>query len=311
MKTNTVLNPSKFILFFLFFAIFQSAFGQIVVDEAPRAHYYMRTARVKKFRDMKDFRDVFHYDKLLLGRNRFSGSVSYNFGRVLINDGRQFRNEYRSALGFFMRWRFFEDFSLNTTFFYDFNKRAAARWVADYSYSVGRYNWRPHKWNFGYENYVNNKYTDAPATIVQKFTEGYLFLSYNYVLPDVVNNLIRIDSTSSLKFTPVLRHAFRYRDEFEKVHYEGKPSAGLMGRLTLFWNIYVEGGVYYYFTPTFRQLPWDPDYTYGFGYFDWRSFRLSLTYGNWAVNRWPGRKSDYPHYNFLDGNFRIVANWIW
>jgi hypothetical protein len=58
-------------------------------------------------------------------------------------------------------------------------------------------------------------------------------------------------------------------------------------------------------------MPWDPDYTYGFGYFDWRSFRLSLTYGNWAINRWPGRKKVFEEYGFLDGQFRVIANWIW
>jgi hypothetical protein len=285
--------------------------AQIVVDEAPRGLYYNRTARVKKFKDMKDFRDVFHYDKFLLGRNRIMGNVSYNFQRVLIDDGARLRNEYRSALGFFTRIRFFEEFSFNSTFYWDFNKRAAARWIADYNYSIGRYNWRPYKWNYGYENYINHKYTDNLEQFLQKASEGYFFVSYNAFIGQNAINKIKLDSTTSIKFTPFARWAFRYRDEREVVHYEGKPTVGLSSRLTLFWNIYVEGAVYYYFDPTFRQLPWDPDYTYGFGYFDWRSFRLSLTYGNWAVNRFPWKKQVYENYGFLDGNFRVVANWIW
>ncbi|MFL5752299.1 MAG: hypothetical protein ACJ76F_02745, partial [Bacteroidia bacterium] len=60
-----------------------------------------------------------------------------------------------------------------------------------------------------------------------------------------------------------------------------------------------------------KKLPWDPDYSYGFGYFDWRNFRISLTYGNWAINRLPWNRNYYPHYGFWDGNFRIVGNWIW
>jgi hypothetical protein len=123
--------------------------------------------------------------------------------------------------------------------------------------------------------------------------------------------MIRLDSTSSFKVTPVVRWAVRYRDEFERVHYEGKPTLGVTARWTMFWNIYVEGGVYYYGTPYFRQLPWDPDYSYGFGYFDWRSFRFSITYGNWAVNRFPWKPKYYEHYGFLDGNFRFIVNWIW
>jgi hypothetical protein len=312
MMKNTRSASRNIFLFLIFCYLLQVELqAQIVVDEAPRGLYYNRTARVKKFKDMKDFRDVFHYDKFLLGRNRISGNISYNVQRVLIDDGAGVRDEYRSALGFFTRIRFFEEFSFNSTFYVDFNKRAAARWIADYNYSIGRYNWRPYKWNYGYENYVNHKYSDNFDQFLQKASEGYLFLSYNAHFSERMVKPIRLDSTTSVKFTPFVRWGFRYRDEKEVVHYEGKPVAGLSSRVTLFWNIYVEGAVYYYFDPMFRQLPWDPDYTYGFGYFDWRSFRFSLTYGNWAVNRFPWKKQVYEKYGFLDGNFKVVLNWIW
>lgn len=313
MKANIMGKFSlKNTLWFLCLVIISNtAYSQIIVDEAPRGLYYMRTQRVKKFKDMKDFRDVFHYDKYLLGRNRISGSLSYNFQRVLINDGFKNRAEYRSAMGIFTRIRFFEEFSFNTTFYIDFNKKAAARWVADYAYSIGRYNWRPYRFNYGYENYINNKYTDNINQFAQKFTEGYYFVSFNANVPDAITKKIKLDSTTSIKFVPFFRYAFRYRDENEVVRYEGKPTAGISGRFTLFWNIYVEGAVYYYFDPIYRQLPWDPDFSYGFGYFDWRSFRFSLTYGNWAINRFPGKKTAYPEYGFLDGNFKFVFNYIW
>lgn len=286
--------------------------AQLIADEAPKDRYYMRKARVTNFWQMKDFRDIFYLDKYLMGRQRFSGNLGYNWQRVLVaDDGQNLKYEYRSAMSFFLRWRFFEEMSVNATFYADFNRRAAARWISDFTYSVGRYHWRPNKVNFGYENYQNNKYTDNADQLAQKFMEGYLFISYNVPMPDFLNRIIRIDSTTSLRFSPLFRFAPRYRDEFEKVHYEGKPQAGITARYTLFWNIYVEGGAYYYFTPRFRQLPWDPDYTYGFGYFDYRSFRISLTYGNWAVNRWPGKAREIKHYGFLDGNFRIIANFQW
>jgi hypothetical protein len=296
---------------FLLFLTF-AATAQIIDPSSPQDRYYMRKARVTKLKDMKDFRDVFYKDKYLLGRNRFSGNFTYNWQRVILSDYPKLESQYRSALSLFLRYRIFEEFYVSGTFYYDFNKQAAARWVSDFTYSIGRYNWRPYKLNFGYENYQNNKYTDSYRLLAEKAAEGYFFVSYGYGLPQNIFRYIRIDSTSNFRFTPFLRYAFRYRDEYEKVHYEGKPAAGLSSRLTLFWNIYVEGAVYYYFTDLgYRQLPWDPDYSYGFGYFDWRSFRLSLTYGNWAVNRWPGKKNYYPNYGFLDGNFRLTANWIW
>ena len=272
----------------------------------------MRKARVTNFWEMKDFRDVFYVDKYLLGRNRFRGNFTYNWQRVILNDYPALDAEYRSALSFFLRYRIYEEIYVATNWYYDFNKRASARWISDFTYAIGRYNWRPFKLNYGYENYQNNKYSDSWSTLFQKMTEGYLYLSYGLAPPDNLFRFIRIDNTSALRVTPFVRWAFRYRDELERVHYEGKPTAGVNARYTLFFNIYVEGAAYYYFTDAgFRQLPWDPDYSYGFGYFDWRSFRLSLTYGNWAVNRWPGKKNYFPNYGFLDGNFRLTANWMW
>jgi hypothetical protein len=122
-----------------------------------------------------------------------------------------------------------------------------------------------------------------------------------------------LDQTTNFKLVPFVRYAFRYRDQFEREHgspINGKVTLGAAVRYTMYKNIYIEGAAYYY-PEQYKQMPWDPDYSYGFGYFDWRSFRLSLTYGNWAINRWPGRKTYYPAYGFLDGQFRLVANWIW
>ncbi len=302
-----------FLPFFLFGALFlQPLNAQIIQDNVPQDRYYMRKARVTNFWEMKDFRDVFYVDKYLLGRNRFSGNLAYNYQRVILTDYPKMVAEHRNALSFYFRWRIYEEIYLNTNWFYDFNKKAAARWISDFTYSIGRYNWRPYKLNFGYENYQNNKYTDNITTLAEKMAEGYVFLSYGYGLPQKVHDFIKLDSTTDFRITPFVRWAQRFRDQEEQVHYTGKPTAGVNARLTLFWNIYVEGAVYYYFQHAgYTQLPWDPDFSYGFGYFDWRSFRLSLTYGNWAVNRWPGKKTSYPNYGFLDGNFRLILNWAW
>jgi hypothetical protein len=307
MYSNKIYSFFTLILLFLI----NDAAAQIVVDEAPRGLYYARTARIRKFKDMKNMRDVFHCDKYLMGRNRISGSSSFNIQRVIIDNGIRRKTEFRSAMSWFTRFRFFEEFSFNSTFFIDFNQRATARWIADYTYSIGRYNWRPRKFNFGYENYINNKYTDDIETFSEKFMEGYYFLSYNYVFPEYITQKIKLDSTTHIKLTPFFRFAARYRDENEIVHYEGKPTIGVSSRITLIRNFYLEGGLYYYFQPVFRQLPWDPDYTFGFGHYNWRSFRLSVTYGNWAINRFPGKEKTYSDYGFLDGVLKVTFNWIW
>jgi hypothetical protein len=299
------------ILFFLFTA--PGLHAQIVVDEEPKMLYYEQTTpRVRKFKDMKDMRDVLHKNKFLLGRKRIMGNISYNTGRVLIDDGKEQHDEYRSALGFFFRVRFFEEFCANATFYKDFNPRATAHWISDYTYSIGRYNWRAGKFNYGYENYQPNKYSDDFKTFGKRFLEGYYYLSYNHY-PRLLNAYIHIDSTTSLRLIYFGRYSILYRDRYEQLHGSilgGKSTVGAAVRFTIFWNIYAEGALYYYPEETLKKQPWDPDYSYGFGYFDWRAFRISLAYGNWAVSRFGGNET-YPRYGFKDGNFRVSANWMW
>jgi hypothetical protein len=314
MRTRQLLSPAKTIALICLACILQvkKTYAQIILDEEPKRLYYHLTKRVKRFRDMKNFRDVFHYDHYLLGKNRISGNISYNTGRVQIDDGRTIHQEWRQAVGFFTRIRFLEEFSFNTTFYVDFNKRATmARWIPDYTYSIGRYNWRSRRVNFGYENYTNNRYSDNFRTFRNKFLEGYYFLAYNY-FPVKLNKLVKIDSTTGIRLTGFTRYSVTYRDEFEVTRgglFSGKPQAGISCRYTIAMNIYVESALYFY--DNSKKQPWDPDFTYGFGYFDWRSFRVCVTYGNWAINRFPWNKKYYGRYSFLDGNFRVAFNWIW
>ena len=298
--------------------------GQIVIEEEGKRLYYDRTKRITKLSEMKDMRDVFHKSKLLLGKNRIMGNISYNTGRILMgNDlrngngngnGNKIHSEMRSALGFYTRIRFFEEFSFNSTFYIDYNKEASARWTANYTYSIGRYNWRPNKFNYGYENYINNRYSDNLQKMGDKFLEGYYFASYSHNLPEELMQNIKFDESANIKFTYFTRYAIKYRDNYEVIHggiASGKLSFGGGFRYTIYKRIYIETALYFYLEDKLKKQPWDPDYSYGFGYFDWRSFRLSLTYGNWAVNRFPWNKKFYPDYGFQDGNFRISVNWIW
>jgi hypothetical protein len=303
------------VILFLFFLLFVKAYtcsSQIVVDEEVKRLYYDRTRRITKFKDMNDFRDVFHKDKFLLGKKRIMGNLSMNMGRIIVDNGEGMHSEMRAALGFYTRIRFYEEFSVNTTFYKDFNKRAEARWTSDYTYSIGRYNWRPKRFNFGYENYLNNKYSDNFREFSNKFMQGYYFVSYGHTL-NKLSIKMALDNTTSLRMTYVARYAIKYENrqkglEGDILH--GKPSVGAGIRYTIYKNLYVESAVFLYPIAS-QKLPWDPDFTYGFGYFDWRSFKLSVTYNNWAVNRFPWNKTEYPHYGLIDGNFRIVANYMW
>lgn len=288
----------------------------ILIDEMPRPLYYERTKRITKFIEMKSMQDVFHSEKFLLGKNIFSGNISHNMGRMLVDDGSIQHKEFRNALGIFIRAHIAEEYYINGLFYKDYNPNAVQRWTSDFTYSYGRFNWRPKTFSFGYENYANNRYSDNAKVLWGKYLQGNYFISYINNLPQTLMKKLTIDNTSAVRFTYFLRYAINYKDEFEIIHgglFKGKPNAGISARYTVARNFYLESAIYLYVNPLKQKQPWDPDFSYGFGYFNWKTFRASITYGNWVINRFPWNKNEkkYPQYGFPDGNFRIVFNYTW
>ncbi len=241
--------------------------------------------------------------------NIVSGVVSQHVGRIIINHTENYY-EIRNATSFHLLTRVVEEVYISTTFYKDWNPNARAPWISDFNYAFGRYNWRPKTWSYGYENYAPNKYSDSPDVLLRKFLQGNFFVSYNNGLFQRLMDRLHVGN-SNLIITPFLRYSFNFIDENQNIQKGfGKPNMGLALRYNIWKNFYAESAVYAYISPKYKQ-PWDPDYTYGFGYFDYRPFRFSFTYGNWVINRFPWNESNFPNYGFLDGNFRFIFNWAW
>lgn len=304
----------KIFLVFMILIQFKCTEAQIFIEKGVRPIYSTRVMRIKSFKDMENFGDVFNTRKALMGKDIFSGNISYYWGRVVLKQDEPRQIEWRSALGFYTRIHIVEEFSLNTTFFLDFNKKAVAPWTSDFNYSLGRFNWRSKTFSYGYKNYENNKYGDNIEKLGRKFLLGTYFLSYMYDLPDKVVKNIRLDHTTNIKLDFSTNYTIRYRDAQDQILgdglFGGKTWFSLAARYTIFKNIYVESAVNYYANPDKKQ-PWDADYVYGFGYFNYHAFRVSATYGNWVINRFPWNKQAYPEYGFWDGEFRIFVNYAW
>lgn len=302
------------------------------LDEMPKGIFYDRGEKFKRMKDYQNFRDVFHSDKFLLGKNVFSGNVAYTTGRILINKGDATEKVWRHALTFSPRIKLFEEVYLSGTLYKDLNKRAIVPWTPDFTYTIGRYNWRPKTFSYGYENYQPNKYTDSGKILLEKMLQGNFFLSYNFVFPkirfkhrgDSVATVYNVDSivkakadklnSSKWRINYYFKYALKYRNANEETlggGLNGKPTAGVALRYYFVKGLYAEVGTNVFLRP-FQKAPWDPDFTYGFGFFDWRSFRMSATYGNYAINRFPWNGNmQHDDYGFFDGTFRVAVNFIW
>ena len=272
----------------------------------------------KTKKPVESFGDIFNSHKLLLGKNVISGNVTYLLGRTVFEyksskNQDSIRYEFRNTISASLKIRFYKEFNLKTNFFYHLNRNAYQPWTADYFYSLTRFNWRPNTFSYGYENYANNRYTDNSEQFAKKFLQGYYFISYNHNLPEKVLSKIRIDKSTNFNITYLLRYAINYRDKNQDVKGDfthGKTTAGISSRYMIAKNFFIEGGAYFYLDEK-QKSPWDADYTWGFGYFDWRPFKVSFTYGNWVINRFNGKNENYSHYSFPDGDFSATLNFAW
>ncbi|PSR01444.1 MAG: hypothetical protein BRD50_08755 [Bacteroidetes bacterium SW_11_45_7] len=141
---------------------------------------------------------------------------------------------------------------------------------------------------------------------------GYVFVSYNYALSNADTVDLRPlfwDRTSQITFQPFVRIHPIYPNEMNEFGGYFKPIVGGNIRYVIIANIYLETGLFYY--PIHKtKLPWDPDFTYGFGMNNWRGFRINVSYGNWLANRFPWNDKLGFH-NFLNGELTLSITYAW
>jgi len=262
--------------------------------------------------------DIFGSRKAWLGRDYFKGDVGYAFQRVALNNPMDPDEVYaRHAVRASLNMNFWKHLHFRNTFYFDIHTpETAPFWIANYFYQIGWYNWKNKTFSFGYENYMPNNWNSMGQEFVTNLRRGFFFLSYTYAFQAPEDTTKRRwrglfhDATSRLAFTPSARVHLEYQDENNDLGGYFKPILALNLRYTIWRNLYIEGALYAY-PIQHTILPWDPDYTYGFGIFNWRAFKLNASYGNWIANRFPWNPKELNRYNFLNGEFMVNFTYSW
>jgi len=163
-------------------------------------------------------------------------------------------------------------------------------WNPDFTYSFGYDSWRPGTFGLTYDNYGGNRWNpDSDRNErVTRFDEGAITASYKFRMPGALESLFEADGESRWSASIAAHLVPRYPrlDEATRGTWKRSMSVGLRSRF--YRRLYVEGRAFVYPTAA-QQQPWDPDFTYGLGWFDWRPGTLSIQYGNYSGNRWFGR----------------------
>jgi hypothetical protein len=165
-----------------------------------------------------------------------------------------------------------------------------APWNADFTYTFGYDDWHPYTFSFTYANYGGNRlFPDRSKK--EKFTnfeQGGFTLAYKFQLPKKLDRAISVHE-SPAGFNVSYTVIPRYTDLKAPSDQTWKHRASLSFRYPVYKFWYATSTLNYYPVAS-QQQPWDPDYTYGFGYFDFHPGKLSVQYNNYSGNRYPWRQ---------------------
>jgi hypothetical protein len=254
------------------------------------------------------FGDIFSSNNFWLGENKIKGDAGFAVSKItFLNAQSDLIEFYRIASKTNIAVNLFGDFFIKNTFYFDLiSNDQTPFWLGNHFYGLGVYNWRNKKFSYGYENFQPNKFKNAQFDYWTNMKRGLFFISYNY---EYKRNFFLLDETSKFVFVPLVRIQPEYVDVNNETMGFIKPILGTNIRYVFFKNIYVETGLFLY--PIRKtKLPWDPDFTYGFGIFDWRAFKINFSYGNWIANRYPWQDKEMIH-GFMNGEFSLNINYAW
>jgi hypothetical protein len=185
------------------------------------------------------------------------------------------------------------------------DERRRQPWNPDFTYSFGFDDYRPYTFGLVYSNYSNSRFSTKPGVKPTGFGHGTWSFSYKFPLPDVIAAPLLIDRSQTILCRLSYNLTPRY-DSSTGAEGSWKQSGAFGCRYPVWGRFYMDATLYEYVAG--KQQPWDPDYTYGFGYFDFRSGRLSVQYSNYSGTRLPWRKRSTGTGAFSDGQIALTWN---
>jgi hypothetical protein len=199
-----------------------------------------------------------------------------------------------------------------TTFYAYLNPAKQQPWNPDFSYSFGYDDWHPYTFSLTYSNYGGNRFSPNRA-LHQQFTvvpDGTYSLGWKFHFPNWFENQLKLTDASTMGWSVAYNLTPRYTDAKTLKTVGPKQNLTLSYTNTFYKQFY--GNITIYGYPIAAQeQPWNPDYTYGFGYFDYRPGRFSVEYNNYSGNRFPWRKSSPGTGHFGNGGISVSWNWAW
>ena len=199
---------------------------------------------------------------------------------------------------------------VTASFYKYFYPELQAPWHPDFTYSFGYDDWHPYTFSLVYGNYGGNRLfpNKDKGEVVTKFWEGKFSLGWKFPSFTFLEDLLKFHSSSGLGHRLNYNVVPSYFDLSSNTYKEYKQSLSLDTKWTIYSYFFANVSLFYYLRDSYQQ-PWDPDFTYGFGYFDWHAGTFSLQYNNYSGNRFPWKQRAANTGRFGDGS--LMLSWSW
>jgi hypothetical protein len=182
-----------------------------------------------------------------------------------------------------------------------------APWNPDFTYGFGYDDWHPYTLNLTYGNYTNNRFTPSGKDNEQftRFSQGTWQLGWKFPVPRVLAEHMLVDLDQNINCLVAANVTPSYYDLQANQNRDWKNTASF-GCSYPIWGGWYANFTLFAYEQDAKQQPWDPDFTYGFGYFDWHPGTLTVQYNNYSGNRFPWRHEGQSEGGFTDGQVMVA-----
>lgn len=191
------------------------------------------------------------------------------------------------------------------TLYYYLDKDQQQPWNPDFTYVFGYSDWRPYTFSLLYSNYGGNRFNGTGEQPVTNFNQGTWAFGWKFPVTKPFVNWLTFTDDGAIGCQVDFNYTPEYFDLASTSYKSGHKTLSLGCKYSIYGNWYVNGTAFYYFDKSQRQ-PWNPDFTYGFGYFDWRPGSFTLQYNNYSGNRWNPSERGEDTGRFIDGSITLA-----
>lgn len=184
-------------------------------------------------------------------------------------------------------------------------------WNPDFTYSFGYNDWHPYTFSFVYSNYGGNRFIPnvSQGEAVTHFLEGNFSLGWKFPSAKIIEQLCVVHPSGGIGHHININTHPQYRIQGSKEIGNWKTSASFSTKYTIYEQIYLNFTVFWY-PISGQQQPWDPDFTYGIGFFDWHPYTFSLQYNNHIGGRFPWNPTTLKSRGLFDGTLSLSWSFI-